>query len=85
MPRYQEMARFRWPHRTTAALAIFAAVNFFGISAAIHRLAPRDFRPATTSLYAREFLLGQAEDDSWTPMQASLDQMSSDRACLHLT
>jgi hypothetical protein len=80
MPRYQEMARFRWPHRTTAALAIFAAVNFFGISAAIHRLAPRDFRPATTSLYAREFLLGQAEDDSWTPMQASLDQMSSDRA-----
>jgi len=31
-------------------------------------------------LYAREFLLGQAEDDSWTPMQAALDQMSSDRA-----
>ena len=43
MPRYQEMARFRWPHRTTAALAIFAAVNFFGISAAIHLLAPEGF------------------------------------------
>ena len=73
------MARFRWPHRTTTALAIFAAVNFFGVSAAIHLLAPKEFRSATTSLYAREFLLGQAEDDSWTPMQSALDQMSSDR------
>jgi hypothetical protein len=74
------MARFRWPHRTTTALAIFAAVNFFGISAAIHLRAPKDFRSATAFVYAREFLLGQAEDDSWTPMQAALDQMSSDRA-----
>jgi hypothetical protein len=74
------MARFRWPHASTAALAIFAVVNFFGISAAIHLFAPEDFRSATSFTYAKQFVLGQAEDDSWTPMQAALDQMQSDRA-----
>jgi alpha-1,2-mannosyltransferase len=68
------MTRIRGLHAISLALLLFALVNFFGIYAAIHVLAPKDLRVSSAS-YTRAFLAGSAGDDSWGPMQAALDRV----------
>lgn len=80
-PRNKAVARIRWPHAITLALAIFAGANVFGYYAINRILVPKDFRTSALG-YTWRFLGGEAnaDFDSWMPMEAALIQNSRNPA-----